>query len=265
MTWLITASVLAVIVAGPAPLFAQADLAADLAQLTALRSAMGSPETRVRVDATHRVWSMATASPHSEVRMQALALLEEPAGSASDPIRMPAVYPIAEIGAGSDETHVKIRALRALAEPLRASQVPIRDVAIDAINAITRSGRAPGLALAAVQALAEPVRSGNNGVRIPAINGVVRAVEGQRDDRACAAALGVLQAPLDSAAMIGGMEVRMMTIRAIERVGMEAAEVGTKAKAMGMLQAYAGSSGAEPEARRRAQEAAQTIERTLKR
>ena len=64
---------------------------------------------------------------------------------------------------------------------------------------------------------------------------------------------------------IGGMEVRMMAIAAMEKVGLDAMDVSTKAKAMGMLQAYASRGNFEPEARRRAQEAAARIEASLKR
>jgi hypothetical protein len=60
------------------------------------------------------------------------------------------------------------------------------------------------------------------------------------------------------------MEVRMMAIGAVERVGRNAADVGTKAKAMGLLQAYAARSGWEPEAKARALDAASKIEASLK-
>jgi hypothetical protein len=52
-----------------------------------------------------------------------------------------------------------------------------------------------------------------------------------------------------------GLEVRMMAIVAVERVGIDASDVGTKAKAMGVLQSYAARSRWEPEARNRAQDA----------
>ena len=116
------------------------------------------------------------------------------------------------------------------------------------------------MALASVKALAEPVRSGNNGVRIPAINALVRAVEGRGHTPSYQAAIDLLVAPLDSNAAIGGMEVRMMAVAALERIGREAPDIGTKAKAMGLLQAYASRSGWEPEARKRAQEGAARIE-----
>jgi hypothetical protein len=60
------------------------------------------------------------------------------------------------------------------------------------------------------------------------------------------------------------MEVRMMAVRAVERVGLEATEVGTKAKAMGMLESYATKDGWEPEARHRAQEAATAVQTSVK-
>ena len=75
----------------------------------------------------------------------------------------------------------------------------------------------------------------------------------------------VLVAPLESNAAIGGMEVRMMVVAAMEKVGLDAMDTSTKAKAMGLLQAYAGRGNFEPEARRRAQEAAARIEASLKR
>lgn len=178
---------------------------------------------------------------------------------------MPAVYAIAEIANSTDSTQVKTRALSALTQPLEASQVPIRDVAIDAVNSITRDGRTPDVAVAAIRALAGPIRSGNNGVRIPAINALVRAVEVAGGSPAAAqAALDLLVAPLDSSGAIGGMEVRMLAVVAMEKIGRGASDVGTKAKAMGLLQAYASRSGWEPEARKRAQDASSRIESSLK-
>jgi hypothetical protein len=138
-------------------------------------------------------------------------------------------------------------------------------VAIDAVNAITRAGKGGEVAGAALGVLASAVRSGNNGVRIPAINAVVRAVEGSQSDRACQTVLDLLVAPLESDAMIGGLEVRMMAGRAVEGVGLQASEVGTKAKAMGLLQSYAARSGWEPEARALAQQAAAAIQKSLER
>ena len=97
-------------------------------------------------------------------------------------------------------------------------------------------------------------------MRIPAINALVRAVEGRGHTPSYQAAIDLLVSPLDSNAAIGGMEVRMLAVVAMERIGRDASDLGTKAKAMGLLQAYAARSGWEPEARKRAQEAASRIE-----
>ena len=241
-----------------------ADRAGALAELVAQRERVASGDTRTRVEATHRVWSVALVSPDSDVKVQALSLLLEPVGSSSDHIRMPAVYAIAEIASSTSDPQVKIRAIAALAEPLKAGQVPIRDVAIDAVNAITRSGKTGGVALAAVRALAEPVDSGNNAVRIPAINALVRAVEGSQDPAAYQAALDLLVKVLDSSATIGGMEVRMMGIAAMEKIGLDVSDVAGKAKAMGILQAYASRNGWEPESRKRAQDGATRVQSTVR-
>jgi hypothetical protein len=227
--------------------FSQSSQASQLAELVTLRDKVGNPDTRIRVDALHRVWAIGLASSDSELKLSALKLLSEPVASASDHIRMPAVYAIAEIANSTEDTQVKIRALDTLAEPLRASQVPIRDVAIDAVNALEAA-----------------VRSGNNGVRIPAINAIVRAVEHGQNDEAYRAALESLVAPLDSNAAIGGMEVRMMAVAAVEKIGLDASEVGTKARAMGLLQSYANRGGWEPEAKKRAQDAASAIQTSMK-
>lgn len=64
--------------------------------------------------------------------------------------------------------------------------------------------------------------------------------------------------------MIGGMEVRMMTVAAVERIGVESSEAGAKGKAMGVLQSYAGKSAWEPEAKRRAAEAVAAIQNSMK-
>ena len=237
---------------------------APLAELVSLRDKVGNADTRVRVDALHRVWSIALGSANSEVKLASLDLLREPVGSASDHIRMPAVYAIAEIANSTDDSAVKLRALSALSEPLQASQVPIRDVAIDAVNSITRSAKGAAIATAAVRALAPTVRSGNNGVRIPAINALVRAVSGSQNGEAYQAALEALVPALDANDAIGGMEVRMMAVAAMEKVGLDAADVGSKAKAMGLLQAYAARTGWEPEARKRARDAATRVEASVR-
>ncbi|MBP1623710.1 MAG: hypothetical protein H6Q07_1730 [Acidobacteria bacterium] len=243
--------------------FSQSDLGSQLAELTRLKEKVADPVTNTRVDALHRVWAIGLASPHPEVKSSALDLLREPAGSASDHIRMPAVYAIAEIANSTEHPQIKIKALAALREPLRSSQVPIRDVAIDAVNSITRSGKRGEIALEAVRELGPPVQSVNNEVRIPAINAIVRAVEGSQNDAACDAAIDLLIAPLNSEALIGGMEVRMMAVAAMEKIGLEASGIRTKAKAMGLLQSYASKSNWESEASRRAQEAANKIEGSM--
>jgi hypothetical protein len=171
---------------------------------------------------------------------------------------------MADIANSTADTKVKARALELLEEPLRASQVPVRDVAVDIVNNIVYSADHGTIALAALHALGEPVRSGNNGVRIPAINAVVNAVSGSHNEAAYLAALDMLVAPLDSNALIGGMEVRMMAVVAVERIGVESSEPAAKAKAMGLLQSYAGKSTWEPEAKRRAEEAVAAIRNSMK-
>jgi hypothetical protein len=64
--------------------------------------------------------------------------------------------------------------------------------------------------------------------------------------------------------MIGGMEVRMMAVRAVERVGLEATEVGTKGKGDGHAAVVCDEGRREPEARRRAQEAATAVQGSVK-
>jgi len=256
--------VVAMLLAMPLVAAAQQDLGRQLAELVALREAVKDSNTRVRVAALHRVWSIALDSTTAEVKLSALELLTEPAGSSSDHIRMPAVYAIAEIASSSGDPQVRIRALGALNEPLQAGQVPIRDVAIDAVNSITRSGNDGGVAVAAVRALSPAIRSGTNGVRIPAINALVRAVEGSADAAAHGAALDVLVEPLDSSAVVGGMEARMMAVAAVEKIGVDAGDIATKAKAMGLLQAYGARGGWEDEARQRAQDGARRVEASMR-
>jgi len=77
-------------------------------------------------------------------------------------------------------------------------------------------------------------------------------------------ALDALAGPLESGAMIGGMEVRMMAVVAVEKIGLHATGVGSRAKAMGMLQGYAAKDSWEPEARRRARDAVAAIQSRLK-
>jgi hypothetical protein len=159
---------------------------------------------------------------------------------------------------------VKLRAIRALSEPIAASQVPIRIAAIDAINAITATGPQEEVVLSAVRALGPDVKSGTNGVRMPAINGLMRAISGRHNNGADEAAVDQLVAPLESNAATGAFEVRMMAIVAMERAGLDASDIGVKAKAMGLLQAHAARGGWEPEAKKRAQEAATAIQNSMK-
>ena len=243
--------------------FAQSDLGSQLAELASLKDRIKDPDTRTRVDAFHRVWSIAIASDNADAKLMALDLIREPVASASDHIRIPAVYAIVEIANRSTDPKVKRTAIASLREPMIAAQLPIRAAAIDAINSIICSSESSDVALEALQLLGGPVRSGNNGVRIPAINAVIHAVEHASDDRAANAALDMLTAPLDSMAMIGGMEVRLMAVVAVERIGVNAIDVATKAKAMGMMQLYAGKSLWEPEAKKRAAEAAARIQASM--
>lgn len=253
----------AAVAATASPAQTQRELASQMAELAGLSNKMGHPETRVRVDAFHRVWTLALASETSEVKVMALDLLKEPVGSSSDHIRMPAVYAIAEIANSTTDPQVKLRAISALREPMIASQLPIRLAAVDAVSSILRGGNTPEVLSAGLALLGEPVRSGNNGVRIPAINAVVRAVEGTGDERAYNQAIDLMTAPLNSMAAIGGMEARLMAVVAVERIGVEAKQVGTKSKAMGLMQSYATKSGWEPEARKRALEASAKIQNSI--
>lgn len=253
------------------PAFAQAEMAAHLAELGALSNKVGAAETRVRVEAFHRVWTIALDSDSSLVKIRALELMAEPVGSASDHIRMPAVYAISEVANSTRDAQVKLKALATLREPMMASQLPIRNATIDAVNSIVRAVESIArgtdndeVISAALSLLAEPVRSGNNGVRIPAIHAVMRAVEHAPSDRVCNQALELLTAPLESAAMIGGMEVRLMAVVAVERIGVLAQGVAVKSRALGVLSAYGSKSGWEPEARERARFGAARVQGTVR-
>lgn len=242
----------------------QSTVGAQLAELNSLKEKIKSADTRTRVDAFHRAWAIALDSDDTNVKLLALDLMKEPAGSASDHIRMPAVYAIAEVANSTTDVTVKSKALATLKDPIVAGQLPIRLAAVDAVNSMMCSPDSASLALEAVQLLGESVRSGNNGIRIPAINAVAHIAIASRNDRAFSAAIDLMQAPLDSMAMIGGMEVRMMAVVEVERLGMYAPEIATKAKAMGMLQACANNNSWEPEARRRAAEAAAQVQNSMK-
>ena len=234
-----------------------------LAELVSLKAKAAKMDTRTRVDATHRAWSIGVASTRADVKLAAISVLLEPIDSSSDHIRMPAMYAVAEIAAAGDVS-VKVAALNALGAPLRSEQVPARDVAIDALNSIVRSGRTSDLAVTALSVLAPAVKSGNNGVRIPAVNAVVRSVERSQNPSAYATAIDLIVGPLGSNAMVGGMEARMMAVVALERIGVDAEDVATKANAMGLVKSYATRGGWEAEARKRATDAATAIQRTLK-
>ena len=101
------AGVLTGVMLSIAPMGAQSGVTGQLAELVALKDKVGNADTRVRVDALHRVWSVALASGDSEVKVTAIGLLTEPVGSSSDHIRMPAVYAVAVIANGPT-TRVKV-------------------------------------------------------------------------------------------------------------------------------------------------------------
>ena len=116
----------------------------------------------------------------------------------------------------------------------------------------------------AVGLLGEPIRSGNNGVRIPAINAVAHIALAANDPRVYNAVLDLLQAPLQSNAMIGGMEVRTMAVAEVEKIGVASTDAAVKTKAMQMLQAYANDNQWEPESQHRAAEGVARIQSTIK-
>lgn len=236
----------------------------QMAELSILREKVKSPDTRTRVSAFHQVWTIALASNDSDVKILALDLMKDPAGSASDHIRMPAVYAIAETANSSTDPAVKSKALASLKEPLVAGQLPIRLVAIDAVNSVVRAGVPASVSLQAIELLGESVRSGNNGVRIPAINSVAHIALTSNDDSVINAALESMQPPLQSAALIGGMEVRLMAVVEVEKLGIAAHDAALKAKASQILQAYASNSQWEPEAQSRAANGATRIQSTIK-
>lgn len=242
----------------------QSTLGTQLAELNSLKEKVKDPDTRTRVDAFHRVWFIAMTSDDSNVKTLALDLMKEPVASASDHIRMPAVYAIAEIANSTSDLTVKSKALASLKEPMTAGQLPIRLASVDAVNSIMCAARSASLALDAEQLLGESIRSGNNGIRIPAINAAAHIALASNDDRVFTAAIDLMQAPFNSMALIGGMEVRMMAVVEVERLGVYAPEIGTKARAMGMLQAAANNSAWEPEARKRAAEGAAQVQDSMK-
>lgn len=246
------------------PALAQATLARALADLTALKGKVGDGDTRTRVDAMHRVRLIALSLPDPDVKLMAIGLLREPVGSSSDHIRMPAVYAIAEIANSTADTKVKIQAVNSFAQPINSSQGEIRNATIDALNTISLKGPMDSSVASAIVAVLKPaINSGVNGVRMPAINALVQAVVGRMDSAASQAAMDLLLGPLDSSAAIGGMEVRMMAVAAMEKIGIDATDIKAKGKAMGHLQTYAEKSGWEPEARARARDAADRVQATI--
>ena len=76
-------------------------------------------------------------------------------------------------------------------------------------------------------------------------------------------AMDLLKEPLDSSAVIGGMEVRMMAVAAVEKIGIDVPDIQAKAKAMGLLLIYADKSSWEPEAKARARDAADRVQATI--
>ncbi|HEX4997617.1 MAG TPA: hypothetical protein VFY29_05300 [Terriglobia bacterium] len=246
-------------------LYAQpADTLHIAVELRSQTELMKSADTRTRVDALHRVWNLALEAPDSENKIRAIRMIVDPVNSSSDQIRMPAVFALAEIANSSKDPAVKIVAIHALRGPIGSGQVPIRDVAIDAINNITANARKSEIALAAVILLHEPLESSNNGVRIPAINATVNAIVGSDNSAAAEQAIQyLLDGPMAAQAAIGGMELRMMAIHAIERIGMDSADSRVKTKAMVALEAGATRGSFEPEAKQRAKEAATRIQSAL--
>jgi hypothetical protein len=159
---------------------------------------------------------------------------------------------------------VKTRALELLAGPLQAAQVPIRIAAIDAVNSIVNNADAKEIGLPAVRALDPCVRSGNNGVRIPAVHAVAHAVKGSGSPAAYQAAMESLSAAMDSNAMIGGMEVRMMAVAALESIGVDASDIQIKGQVLGLLKLHAEKAQWEPEARNRAAVAATAVQNSIR-
>jgi hypothetical protein len=58
----------------------QSTLGAQLAELNSLKENIKSSDTRTRVDAFHRAWSIAVASDDTNVKLLALDLMKEPVG-----------------------------------------------------------------------------------------------------------------------------------------------------------------------------------------
>ncbi len=197
-------------------------------QLRAIKSA----EAEVRIPALYKVKAIATSSEHSQVKLVAIDLLQEPVKSSQDHVRIPAVYAIVDIANSSQDVDVHRNALNALREPMKAGTIAIRLVAIDAVNIITvHSNNPKEILLAALALLNEPVDSHNDSVRMPAVNAIIRLVEGSGDETAYQRALDSLRQPIASSRK----EIRFMTIDAVERIGIEADSKQTKEKAIQVL------------------------------
>ena len=219
---------------------AQSELGRELELLEGQRSNVEHSETRVRVPAMYAIKELALATEHSPVKMKALSLLEGPVGSASDHIRLPAIYAIVEVANSTEDADVKLKALQSLAEPFASEQLVARNVATDGVNLIMghvdkTQASAVTLMTTALNLLLRAADSGNNGARMPAINAVWNAVAGCGVDRVYSLALDVLQRPIESRSMIGGLEVRFMAIEAIERIGVETKTLEVKEKAIRLL------------------------------
>lgn len=220
--------------------YGQGELGREMELLEAQRENVADSETRVRVPAMYAVKELALASEHSPVKIKALTLLEEPVGSSSDHIRLPAIYAIAEVANSTEDPEVKLKAIQALREPFGSEQLVARNVAAQGVNLILArvdrtEASSVALMTAALNLLRRSADSGNNGARMPAISAVWNTVAGCGVDRVYSLALDVLQNPIESRSLIGGLEVRFMAIEAVERIGVEAKALDVKEKAVRLL------------------------------
>jgi hypothetical protein len=100
---------------------------------------------------------------------------------------------------------------------------------------------------------------------MPAVNAIVNVVVGSDSPAAAQRAIDLIfEGPLSSSSAIGGMELRMMAIHAIERIGLDSADSKVKTKAMVALEAGATRVSFEPEARQRAKDAATHVQNSMK-
>lgn len=252
-----------IFVASPRWAMAQ-DSMAIAHELSTQSERVKNSDTQTRVVALHRVWELGVLAGDSDNKIRALELLKEPVNSGSDHIRMPAVYAIVEIANSSLDAKVKVAALTALHGPLTATQVPIRNVAVDAINNIVANGKGAAIALPVLDALGEPVKSSNNGVRMPAINAVVNAVVKANNAAASDKAISLLQAPLESESPIGGMELRMYTIHAIEKIAIDSVDISVKTRAIVLLGTESNKNSFESKTKERVLAAVANIQKSAK-